>query len=166
MSSLRIRPRFAHTVGFSPDETRARVLQALARHAPALEVRPFPGYVGLHFPERARRLWTPRLALHFQATPEGATRIEGLYGPDADLWSLFLYGYLLLGTLGIFAGILGGAQLAIHAPPWGLWALGAAALLALLLHLGAHLGRRLGAAQMRELHRAYETAIGRPAGIT
>lgn len=165
MSSFRIRPRFTHTVPLSPEETRRHLLAGLARQASNFEVKDFPGYICLHFPPAERHFWTPRLALDLALMPEGTTRIEGTYGPDAELWSLFLYGYLIVGVLGSFAGILSGAQLMIEAEPWGLWVLAGLALFAALLYLSAQLGQKLGAWQTFQLHQAYQAAIGRPTGI-
>lgn len=165
MSSFRIRPRFAHILELPPAEARQRILDSLAAHAPNLEVRNFPDYLGLHFPEGQRKLWTPRLALHFETTPDGGTEIQGLYGPEADLWSIFLYGYILSGTAGTFAGIFGFAQWYTHDQPWGLWVLASMAAVAAAMYVIAQLGQKLGAWQTFELHQAYQNAIGRPANI-
>jgi hypothetical protein len=165
MSSFRIRPRFEHTIELPPEVIRDQILGSLARQPLGLEVKSFPGMIGLHLPAKDRRYWSPRLFLSLEATPEGATRIEGIYGPEIEVWSLFLYGYLITGMLGIFSGILGGAQLFVASYPWGLWVCGAMAGGAVLLYLLAQLGQKLGAWQTFQLHQAYQTAIGRPAEI-
>lgn len=166
MSSFRIRPRFAHTLDCSPDETRRRLLAAFAAPDSGFEVKEFPGYISVFIAAGQRRFWSPRLSLNFEATTDGTTHIAGTYGPDADLWSLFLYGYLMTGLAGTFAGIWGFAQLIVHQSPWGLWVMAAMAGLAALLYLGAQLGQKLGAWQTFQLHQAYQTAAGRPAEIT
>jgi hypothetical protein len=165
MSSFRIRPRFEHTIELPPDAIRDQILSSLRQLPVGLEVKSFPGMIGLHIPAKDRRYWSPRLFLSLEPMPEGSTRIEGIYGPEIEIWSLYLYGYLITGMLGIFSGILGGAQLAIDSYPWGLWVFGAMALLAALLYLAAQLGQKLGAWQTFQLHQAYQTAIGRPAEI-
>jgi len=165
MSSFRIRPRFCDTVDLSLDETRDRILRSLAQQATGLEVKTFPGMIGLHIPEPHRRQWSPRLFLSLEATAEGGTRIEGIYGPEIEIWSVFLYGYLITGLLGTFSGILGFAQRALGYYPWGLWVLGGMVLLAGLLYLFAQMGQKLGAWQTFQLHQAYQTAMGRPTEI-
>lgn len=165
MSSFHIRPRFSQRIELSVEDTRARILQALAQHAPALEVKNFPGFIGLHIPPPDRRYWSPRLLLSLEATPEGATLISGTYGPEMEVWSVFLYGYLITGLLSIFAGIFGFAQMLTHSEPWGLWVVGAALVIAGLLYLSAQFGQKLGAWQTFQLHQAYQTAIGQPAEL-
>lgn len=165
MSSFRIRPHFSQPVALSLDDTRARILQSLAQHAPTLEVKNFPGFIGLHIPPQDRRYWSPRLLLNLEATPDGTTLINGTYGPEMEIWSVFLYGYLITGLLGIFAGIFGFAQMLTHSEPWGFWVVGSALVIAGLLYLSAQFGQKLGAWQTFQLHQAYQTAVGQPAEL-
>ena len=165
MSSFRIRPRFSHTIELSRDAVREKILRSLAAHAPGLEVKSFPEFIGLHIAAKDRRYWSPRLFLSLAPTPEGATRIEGIYGPEIEIWSVFLYGYLITGLLGTFSGIYGCAQLLIEEPPAAFYVTGSMAVIAGLLYLAAQLGQKLGAWQTFQLHLAYQAAIGRPAEI-
>jgi len=146
------------TVALAPDDARRRLLAALAAQAPDLEVKEFPGMIGLHIAEAHRRVWSPRLILSFEPTGDGGTRIEGIYGPEIEIWSVFLYGYLITGMIGMFSGILGCAQVFVRTHPWGFWVCGGMASLAALLYLGAQLGQKLGAWQTFQLHQAYQAA--------
>jgi hypothetical protein len=161
MSSFRVRPRFTHTVSFSLPDTRARLLALIPQHYPGLKLRAFPEFIGVHFVDSERRFWSPHLYLSLESLPDGGTRINGLYGPETEVWSLFLYGYLMTGVLGTFSGILGGAQVFIRTYPWAFWITGTMLILATLLYLGAQLGQKLGAWQTFRLHAAYEQAVGR-----
>ena len=165
MSSFRIRPRFTHTVPLHVDDTRAQILQSLGQHSPDLVVMNFPGFIGLHIPEENRHFWSPRLILGLQSTAEGSTQIDGTYGPEAEVWGLYLYSYMIVGVLGIFSGALGFAQRLVGSEPWGFWVLGAMAANAALLYLSAQLGQKLGAWQTFQLHQAYQRAMGSPAEI-
>ncbi len=160
MSSFRIRPRFTHTVRLSMAEARTQILESLGRQAPDLVVMDFPGFIGLHIPEKDRHFWSPRLMLGLQSTPEGATVINGTYGPEAEVWGLYLYSYMIVGVLGIFSGTFGFAQRFVGSAPWGLWVLGAMLAIAALLYLSAQLGQKLGAWQTFQLHQAYQEAMG------
>ncbi len=165
MSSFRIRPCFEHTVELSAAETRARILASFAQHSPSFVVKAFPDFIGLHIGDHERSFWSPRLFLVLEAKAGGTTIVQGTYGPEIEVWSVFLYGYLITSLLGTFAGVLGFAQMKIAANPWGLWVLGAMVLLAGLLYLGAQLGQKFGAGQIFQLHQAYESAVGRPTDV-
>lgn len=165
MSSFRIRPRFEQVVALAPDAVHDRLVRGLSGETAGFEVKAFPGYICLRVPARERNFWSPRLTLSLEAAAGNATRIEGIYGPNANLWSFYLFGYLVVGLLGMFAGFLGAAQLTIESYPWGLWVSGAMALAAALLYVFAQLGQKFGAWQTFQLHQAYQKAIGEPADI-
>ncbi len=154
------------TVALAPDAARQCLLAALMAQGPGIEVKEFPGMIGLHIAETQRRAWSPRLILSFEPLAEGGTRIEGIYGPEIEVWSVFLYGYLITGMIGMFSGILGCAQLFVRAHPWGFWVCGGMAALAALLYLSAQLGQKLGAWQTFQLHQAYQAAASEAAAIT
>lgn len=165
MSSFHIRPRFEHTVASAPAATRARLLASLQKREGIFEVRAFPEFIGIHIADRRRKYWSPRLFLSLDPTQEGGTRISGTYGPEIEIWGVFLYGYLITGLLGTFSAILGFAQRVIASYPWAFYVTGAMAVVACLLYLGAQLGQKLGAWQTFELHQAYQEAIGQSAEI-
>jgi hypothetical protein len=155
LSSFRVRPRFEQIVATPPESTHTALVRGLAAAAPELAVKSFPGFIGMHIPDAERRYWSPRLFLSVEPAPGGGTRIEGIYGPEIEIWSVFLYGYLATGLLGTFAGILGACQHLL-----GLWICAAMAVGALLLYLFAQLGQKLGAHQTYRLHEAYTAAVG------
>ncbi len=96
---------------------------------------------------------------------EDQTRVEGIYGPNANMWSSFLYAYLIVGSAGLFSGILGACQYVLEMTPWGLWIFGALLAIAAGLYLLAQFGQKVGAQQTFLLHQIYESAVGRPAEI-
>ncbi len=164
MSSFRIRPRFTPTLDLSPEVTRQRIVDSLPRESPGLEGKIFPDFSGVHIGHAERRYWSPRLFLSLQATADG-TLIEGVYGPEVEVWGVFGYGYLISGLLGTFAAILGFAQRVAGTTPWGFWIVGGMATVATLLYVGAQLGQKFGAWQTLQRHQADQAAMGRPAEI-
>lgn len=160
LSSFRVRPRFTDHVRASREETKRQLLASL-RQEPAgtFELRPFAEFVGIHLAPQDRRYWSPRLFLSLETEPDGSTRIEGTYGPEIEVWSVFLYGYLSTGLLGTLSAIYGGAQLFIEQEPWAFYVTGTMTVIALGLYLAAQLGQKLGAHQTLQLHNAYERAV-------
>jgi len=49
------------------------------------------------------------------------TRIRALYGPNANVWGLFIYGYLTTGSVAGFGGMFAAAQCVIGQAPCGFW---------------------------------------------
>lgn len=143
------------------ESASARVLEALAGLPEGIVVRAFPGLVGLHVADAQRRTWSPRLLLNFESQRDGTTIIEGVYGPEIEIWSVFLYGYFFTGMIGVFSAILGGAQFFIGSHAWGFWVAGGMAVVAAGLYVAAQFGQKLGAWQTFQLHQAWQAAATR-----
>jgi hypothetical protein len=160
LSSFRVRPRFSVIVPPSRDDTRRRLLASFKTEpADAFELRPFAAFIGIHITEARRRYYSPRLMLSLYESPEGGTLVEGTYGPEIEVWSIFLYGYLGTGMLGTLSAIYGGAQLFIGQAPSALYVTGAMTVIACALYLAAQLGQKFAAHQTFQLHAACERAL-------
>lgn len=165
MSSFGFRPRFSETIDLDVEEAQASVLREVERGGHRCEVKTFPGFITLRIPEQDRHFWSPRLTLHLDQDQDGKTCIEGIYGPNANVWSLFLYSYLITGSLALFSGILGYVQWKLDRPAWGLWVFGVMLAAMAGLYVLAQFGQKLGAAQTFRLHQIYESAMGRTVEI-
>jgi len=165
MSGFRIRPHFRQTVDWGVEVAQDHLVSRLHKEGGRCVVLNFPGYVTLRIPDQDQHFWSPQLSLSLEPTEDGRTLIQGIYGPNTNVWSIFLYGYLLVGTMGLFAGVFGFSQWIIGNRPWGLWILGFLLGCAALLYLVAQLGQKLGARQTFELHQEFESAIGRTVDI-
>jgi hypothetical protein len=160
MSSFRIRPHFRYVIDLDTDAARDRIVSGIGEAVDRCEVRSFPGYVNLRVPEAEQHFWSPQLNLSLEAADTGGTVIQGTYGPNTNLWAIFLYGYLTVGFLGIVATVLGLCQCMIGNPPWGFWLLGGALVVAAFLYFLAQTGQKLGAWQTFQLHQIFESAVG------
>jgi hypothetical protein len=160
MSRLGFRPHFTHEFDAAPDKVQEWLVEHLIQKAPDFEIRSFSGFVCLRLPPADRHFWSPRLNLSFDPHETGCTRIEGVYGPNANVWSLLVYGYMILGSLALFGACLGFAQASLDKPAWGLWVLWISLGLGLGLWFVAQVGRRLGAAQTERLHHLFEGVLG------
>lgn len=165
MSSFHVRPRFEQTVDLSPDSVREKTVERISTCETRCTVKTFPGFVRLRIPQEERHFWSPRLTLSLYETEDGKTRICGMYGPNGNVWGLFLYAYLFVGFLGLVAAIVGISQWAVGKPPVFLWGLVVALAGVVALYLTAQFGQKLGANQTFRLHQAYERAMGKEAEI-
>ena len=159
ISGFRIRPRFEQTVPYSSEEICHRIKQSSSANPTECEVRSIGGMIVVHIAEKERHRWSPRLQLSLDEVDGGGTHIVGVYGPEHEVWAMFIWGYLMTGLLGTFSGIYGFAQLFLGQMPWALWICGSMAVIACVLYLVAQLGQKLGAWQTFELHQIYEEAL-------
>lgn len=165
MSSFHIRPRFMQIVDLDIGTVQEKIVDHITRSQSRCEVKNFEGYITLRIPEEDHHFWSPQLTLSLYPTEDRKTRIQGIYGPNTSLWSLFFYGYMIAGSLGTFAGIFGFCLWMIAGETWGLWIFGGLLAVVTGLYLTAQLGQKLGAWQTFQLHQAYESAVGHAAEI-
>lgn len=165
MSSFGIRPHFSEILDLNLEEAQARIIREVQRVDDRCEVKSFDGFICLRIPRPDRHFWSPRLNLALNSTDDGKAHLQGVYGPNANVWSLFLYGYLMTGSVGLFSGIFGIAQYSLEGKTWGLWVFGASLAVAAGLYILAQFGQKLGAAQTFRLHQIYESAMGRSVNI-
>ncbi|MBB5351918.1 hypothetical protein HNR46_002157 [Haloferula luteola] len=159
MSQFGFRPHFTLERPGSPAEEQRRLAASLQRLGETFKIKSFPGFLCLRVPPAERHFWSPRLHVSFEPTEQGHTQLDGVYGPNANLWSLFLYGYLLASSAGLFGGALGWAQHALAKPAWGFAILAGALALALGLYLVAQFGQKIAAQQTFRLHQLIEAAL-------
>lgn len=117
MTSLHIRPRFRQTVDQAPDSLQEHLRARLEQEAGSCEVRCFPQFISLRIPVKDQHFWSPQLNLSLEPTEDGKTLVEGIYGPNPNVWSLFLYGYFLLGFLAVVAAVVGVSQCLVDGSP-------------------------------------------------
>jgi hypothetical protein len=160
MSSFRLRPRFSHLIDLGVEAARERIVKGAREDADRCEVKSFPGYVSLHVLEKDSHYWSPRLSLSLEPAGEERTRVEGTYGPNTNVWSAFLYGYMLAGSAGMFSGLLGACQFWLGMRPWGLWIFVVMLLIMAAMYVCAQFGQKIGAQQTFLLHQIYERAVG------
>lgn len=147
------------------ESARERIVHCAAAHSDRCTVKSFPGYVSLHVADKDAHYWSPRLSLSLEHEDGGRTRIEGTYGPHTDVWSAFLYGYMLVGSIGIFSGLLGACQRFLNMPAWGLWVASLMAFIAVGMYMLAQFGQKIGAQQTFVLHQIFEEAAGQSVEI-
>lgn len=160
MSSFRLRPCFTHVIGLDLETARERIVNGARANADRCEVRNFPGFVSLHVLEKDSHYWSLWLSLGLQAEGEGQTRVRGIYGPNTNVWSAFLYGYMLAGSVGLFSGMHGACQAWLGMQAWGLWICGGMVAIMIGMYLFAQFGQKIGAQQTFMLHQIYEAAVG------
>ncbi len=165
MSSFHVRPRFRQVIDMPIEEVQGKLVSQIDEENDRCAVKAFPGFVRLRIPEEEQHFWSPRLTLSLDPEEEGKTAINGIYGPNANVWALFLYSYFIVGFLGMISGVLAISQWFIGSDPWAFWLLGGALAGLTALYITAQMGQKLGAMQTFQLHQAYEAAIGKHAQI-
>lgn len=154
--TARLRPRFCLEVDLDADAVMA--LFAARKQAGDLPyvLRLYEHQVELSVREADRHFWSPFLNLIVH-TEDGRTTLRGKYGPNINVWTMFLGAYAALFIVGSVGVVAAWSQALIKQPVTGHWvALGCAALAAAIYALG-RFGRHLAHPQMVGFHDFIET---------
>jgi hypothetical protein len=107
-----------------------------------------------------RHFWSPQCSLNFEKTEDGKLSIRGLYGPNPNIWFLFVFGYGVCLTLMMFIGIIGFSQYSLGNPAGILWVLPVLGAIVVALYVASQFGQKLGAEQTFAIHYFLQEALG------
>lgn len=162
----RVRPRFRSNVPFTADEAVSRVVARVERPGQSCcaMVSGKHGVVELRVNDEEQRFWSPVLNVTVSRAENGpGSVVNGLVGPNPNLWTLFAMLYMGLWTMIMFAGVFGLVQWSLGERPWGLWVTAVLFVALLTLYGMSQVGQRLGAPQTAMLRRVLEEALDLPA---
>lgn len=142
-----MRPLLRARVALPRAELRARIEAALDRADSPCRGRTSTRNAALLIHEAQRHFWSPSIDLELD--DEGpTTRMWGRFGPQPDVWGLFL-GLYAVSVFSTIAGlVLGFSQGFIGAPPWGLLVSLGSVAFGLVVYATSFVGQRLGHGQM------------------
>jgi hypothetical protein len=161
----KVRPRFRLRLQLAADEILARITERLARPDCPCEAMISDAHrlVELRVRKQDRHFWSPALSVTVSEGDRGAgSVVDGLIGPNPNVWTLFAMLYMGLWTMLMFAGIFGLVQWTLDRWPWGLWVTGALAVALALLYLVSRVGQHLAAPQTAMLRHVLEEALDLP----
>lgn len=158
-----MRPRFHLTVPFSPEEVIERFEQRLACDGCPCHLITLGQHLDVQIHERLRHFWSPHLSVEVSPSAGGGAELNGLFGPNANVWTLFLASYAFLLLSASFAGMFGVSQLLAGGDtPWGLSLAGCCLAALVLPYVGSLVGQRLAAEQMQMLRCFLRAALDLP----
>lgn len=159
------RPGFDHTVDAAPSEVRRVIVERLDGDGPFVG-RALERHLQLTVLPGDRHLWSPHLHLEIVAHRSEAEKdeparayVRGFFTPHPNLWTGFIFTYLSLAVIAVFAGMWAFVEMLLDGPPHALWITVGACLLAGVLRVVSQAGQKLAAEQMDALHTEIETCL-------
>ena len=148
-----LRPRFQLVVDLPASEARERIGEGLAGAGEDVIGDVYSDHIELNIPTEDRHFWSPQLKLVFYEESEGRALVDGRFGPNPNLWTLFLAAYVFFLMIGFAGLMIGTSQWGLGQTPSGLY-------LSLVGGVGffgvfviSRIGQRLAAEQMDLLGR-------------
>ncbi|MDZ7806956.1 MAG: hypothetical protein U5K71_07560 [Gracilimonas sp.] len=155
----RIRPRIYVETSLSPEEVNQRIRKQLKDECQVCSGESTKGYATICPPEEEQHFWSPQLTITLDNDDEDKTRVRGLYGPKASVWTMFVFFYAAIGFVIMIISMIGLSYWSLDKPATILWLVPVLLLVFLSLYLVAYFGQRLGHKQMTNLHRFLERCL-------
>lgn len=165
MTSFRIRPRFRVEVEWTQEEIKSHFKERLEQPGAPCVAAFFPQHIILRLPPEDRHFWSPCLELSLEEQGDH-TMIRGLYGPNPQVWTMFILAYGAIGVLALFIAIIGVSRVTLDMPAPILWALPVLGGAALVLYIFSQTGQKLGAEQTFTLHHFFEDTVHHRARVS
>ncbi|MEQ8907624.1 MAG: hypothetical protein RIC95_00395 [Vicingaceae bacterium] len=152
MSDLKFRPRFQFEVGCDKKAFAERIKVQLRLNNPH-------GFLGKtrhdHFlirvnPEK-KHFWSPTLDITWEINENNKVQVRCLVAPEAAVWTMFMFLYVVAGFGAIIGLMIGSSQLTLETEPWGFWLAAGSMLLGIILFFVAQFGKDLAKEEMKEL---------------
>ena len=157
---LVFRPRFKFSTPLPAEEVMKRVFDhADSAESEEVQIKMVHKHLTLDIPSSKKNYYSPQLDLNLEVKEEGGTLVRCLIAPAPNVWTLFMFGYGVLGFAAVIGLMLGLSQWQLDRTMWGFWVVGISLGLGGLLHLAILEGQRLARDEMRLLKHFLDKAL-------
>ncbi len=150
--TLRLRPRFGLRVNLPLDDVIRRFETLSVDESHSCEVYLLDRQVEMTVDPEERHYWSPYLKMLLERE-DSQTVLRGKFGPNINVWSLFVAVYAVIAMIGAGGLILAPVQVQLDQTPSGLWMSVGCLVLAVLVWIVGKIGQRWAYDQMVYIHR-------------
>lgn len=162
--SIAMRPSLELTVEWGAEQVIERLREEAAAPGCICRVEVFYGdQVELRIKREHHHTWSPQVVLSLEEQQDGTTTLRGKFGPDGQIWTMFMAGYASAGMLALGGGVVLSSQMMLKGQTrWGAWLMLVGIALAIVVYLLARVGQQLASPQTEQIdaliHRALDTS--------
>lgn len=155
---LEIRPRFKKRAPESIPEILEALKGVFEKEKAQVDGSIVHQHVTVKIPADQQHFWSPQLSLNLEETEEG-TEIRGLYGPNPNIWLLFMFLYFFLGFVVLALLVIGISRLNLGLTAYILWAIPFVLGGIFVLWFAGKTGKKIGHEQIWQIHNLIKPAI-------
>lgn len=162
MSAVELRPTFLFNTDLSEDEAARCLKQSFLQSDESSE----PSYRGqfngrhamISIDEAQRHFWSPWLHLEIRSD-DGQRMIAGRFSPHPSIWTAFMFAFLAIGCVTLFAGMFGVSQQMSGQSPWAYTIIPIGLVIALTLWFISKTGQKLAHTEMEQMRNRVEHCL-------
>ncbi len=111
---LRLRLRFYKTTSKSVEEIKASCESLKTEVAPDFHIKTLDNHIWLSIGAFKREKYSPNLHLEIEKMEDGNTAVNGLFGPDPVLWTMFMFLHFIVAGIFIIFGLIAYSKWTLH----------------------------------------------------
>jgi len=105
-NEIRLRLRFYKEVNQDINSLRQKFIQFTTTNSSDFILKIKEYHIWINIKGTKKAYWSPHLHIEMESKGENQTHIRGLFGPDPNLWTFFMFlHFMIAGTFIIFCGI-------------------------------------------------------------
>ncbi|WP_205649742.1 GTP-binding protein [Aequorivita ciconiae] len=97
-NEIMLRPRFQMDLKMSCDQLIARFKEEKKKES-KFHISCLDDHIFLRLPKEEQLFWSPQLHLELSETSENQCSINGFFGPNPTVWTMFIFFHVVVGTL-------------------------------------------------------------------
>lgn len=146
-----LRPRFKIEI----DKSNDNALEAFVSKKQAQKdfiVSRVDDHVFIRLPKSKQHFWSPQLHLEINKKDDNTSFLNGLYGPNPTVWTMFMFLHFLVAGLFIVFGIWAYTNWSLNHTFWlQITFMGLMVIIWFALYFAGRMGKRKGKPEMQEL---------------
>ncbi|MBT8220215.1 MAG: hypothetical protein KJP00_10330 [Bacteroidia bacterium] len=154
-----IRPRFEIEADMTMDELAEKLKKGLGQIDSPVKGQVHPTYASLRIPRKDQHYWSPQLSLTMDEFEKGCL-IRGMYGPNPQVWTMFVFFYAIIAFAVMVIAIVGFSNRSLGNAAPILWLLPVLLLIFSSLYATSYFGQKKGEDQMHTLKDFFESSTG------
>jgi hypothetical protein len=158
MTSFRVRPRFELSTSKSVKEINEILHSSIGKHE-TLQLAGIDTHIVINIKEELQHFWSPQCSINIEVERDGQNTLRGLYGPNPNVWSIFIFSYAALLILLTFITIIGFSRYSLGLDASVLWLIPLLIIGLLILYFASQFGQKMGAEETFNIHHFIEESL-------
>ncbi len=149
---MRIRPRFEYPVPLDPETAYERMRARIRASRAPWNVQLLNDQIEVSPHQRDLHFWSPYLKVQLREDSPGTTTLQGVFGPNVNLWTLLVAIYAVCFLVGATGILLAYSQWQLGQSMTGFAMAAVCAVIAALVWVAAQIGQRFAQEQMQGIY--------------
>lgn len=159
-NKVRLRLRFYKDIAENINVVRQKFEDYKANCPKDYSIKVNDNHIWMHIVGDKKEYYTPHLHLELEEKDENHTHIRGLFGPDATLWTLFMFLHFIVASIFIIFGMIAYSNFSLNQSIlYDLIIMSMMVIVWFLLYFIAKQMRERGADQMNDLEAVFEDIV-------